>query len=152
MQISPKAHKVNPACLGHLSACLGHIQLFQISRHPTSQPQGPLPELLKAGRGGGAGRRGGVDPASAAQAHLGGLAGGCLALGIRFAGSQSAAAADAITEQLLYFLRCKALVPDASAGADLGDRDYSQHLASCSHPANYRAKLLLLCATLSSCE
>ena len=51
------------------------------------------------------------------QAHLAILAGGCLAMGLRYAGSQSTAAASAIQQQLLHFLRCKALVPDANAGA-----------------------------------
>ena len=41
------------------------------------------------------------------------MAGGCLALGLRFAGSQSAAAADVIRGQLRYFLACKGFVPDA---------------------------------------
>lgn len=51
-----------------------------------------------------------------AQAHLAILTGGCLALGLRFAGSQSAAAAAVIQQQLQHCLRCKALVPDANAG------------------------------------
>lgn len=53
------------------------------------------------------------------QAHIAILAGGCLALGLRFAGSQNAGAAAVIQQQLRHFLRCKALVPDAAAGNGL---------------------------------
>lgn len=72
--------------------------------------QVPLEDLLK----GRAPKR--VDAESAAQAHIAILAGGCLVLGLRFAGSQDAGAAAVIQQQLRHFLRCKALVPDAAAG------------------------------------
>lgn len=48
-----------------------------------------------------------------AQAHVKGLVGACLAMGLRFAGTHHPEAAAAVKEQLLYFLACKKLVPDA---------------------------------------
>lgn len=54
-----------------------------------------------------------IEDEEGAQAHVKGLAGACMAMGLRFAGTHHLGAAAAVKEQLLYFLACKKLVPDA---------------------------------------
>lgn len=49
------------------------------------------------------------------QAHVKAMAGGCLAMGLRFAGTCHPAAAATLRQQLHYFLACKKIVPDAGA-------------------------------------
>lgn len=47
------------------------------------------------------------------QAHVKAMAGGCLALGLRYAGTHDSTAAATLRSQLQYFLACKKIVPDA---------------------------------------
>ena len=75
--------------------------------------QGPLADIIGHERQLGSG---GADLDTLAQAHVFALAGGCLALGVRFAGSQDADLAAMLLGQLRYLLACKTLVPDGAAG------------------------------------
>ena len=57
-----------------------------------------------------------VDAEAAAQAHINALAGACLALGIKYAGTCHAAARDLLHNYVLYFLSAKQGAPDPVSG------------------------------------
>lgn len=57
-----------------------------------------------------------VDTEAAAQAHINALAGACLALGIKFAGTGNVAARDLLHNYVLYFLSAKQIAPDPVSG------------------------------------
>lgn len=76
-------------------------------------PQGPLRALLSKRS---SARAGSLDWEAATLAHVNGVAGACLALGIRYAGTCNAAAAKLLRSYTLYFLECKKLVPDSTQG------------------------------------
>jgi len=59
----------------------------------------------------------GTDVEAVAQAHCYALAGGCLAMGIRYAGTANLQAGEVLAGRCTYFLRHKTKAPDASAGA-----------------------------------
>lgn len=51
------------------------------------------------------------------QAHCHGVAGACLAIGLRNAGTADRQAMELLTSKCVYFLKHKAKAPDVSAGA-----------------------------------
>lgn len=53
------------------------------------------------------------------QAHISAVAGACLSIGIKFAGSANAAAEKVLRHYVLYFLKAKQQAPDSSAGKPL---------------------------------
>ena len=57
-----------------------------------------------------------VDTEAAAQAHINALAGACLALGIKFAGTANPDARDLLHSYVLYFLSAKQAAPDPVSG------------------------------------
>jgi anaphase-promoting complex subunit 1 len=58
-----------------------------------------------------------VDREALAAAHVNGVAGACLAIGIRYAGSANADAQALLQECALGLLHAKEAAPDSSAGA-----------------------------------
>lgn len=50
------------------------------------------------------------------QAHISAVAGACLSIGIKFAGSGNAAAEQVLRHYVLYFLKAKQQAPDSSTG------------------------------------
>ena len=56
------------------------------------------------------------DMEAVAQAHVNAVAGACLAVGIKYAGSANAAACGLLTHYCGYFLRAKHAAPDSSSG------------------------------------
>ena len=58
-----------------------------------------------------------MDNEAAAQAHINSLAGACLALSIKYAGTANAAARDLLHNYVLYFLSAKQAAPDPVSGA-----------------------------------
>ena len=75
--------------------------------------QGPLKMLLSKRS---AARVASKDWEAVTLAHINGVTGACLALGIRYAGSGNAAAAELLRAHILTFLENKKLVPDATQG------------------------------------
>ena len=64
------------------------------------------------------------DAEALAQAHVNAVAGACLALGIKFAGSANAAACGLLTHYCGYFQAAKARAPDASSGTPAATGPY----------------------------
>ena len=50
------------------------------------------------------------------QAHISAVAGACLSIGIKFAGSADAAAEGVLRHYVLYFLKAKQQAPDSASG------------------------------------
>ncbi len=81
--------------------------------------QGPVSEYMctpeqAAGLNAKAGHK--VDLEALAQAHVNAIAGACLAMGIKFAGSANSGARTVLTEMLHYLLAAKNDAPDSAAG------------------------------------
>ncbi|KAL4443950.1 hypothetical protein ABPG75_011687 [Micractinium tetrahymenae] len=74
--------------------------------------KGPLPKFM-AGEGGGVP---GADYEALTQAHCAVLAGACLAVGIRFAGSCNARAEELLRKYCSYFMAAKQRAPEPGAG------------------------------------
>ena len=50
------------------------------------------------------------------QAHISAVAGACLSIGIKFAGSADAAAEGVLRHYVLYFLKARQQAPDSASG------------------------------------
>ena len=84
--------------------------------------QGPLSRYTSGAaaegdEGDGARKRGGADAEALAAAHVNAVAGACLAIGLRYAGSADTAAQALLAEQAAALLRAKEAAPDPSFGA-----------------------------------
>ena len=66
------------------------------------------------------------------QAHISAVAGACLSIGIKFAGSANAAAEKVLRHYVLYFLKAKQQAPDSSAGEHLAAADATSLVRCCS--------------------
>ena len=80
--------------------------------------QGPVAKYLSTAQGNLKGPASGqrADLEAIGQAHISAVAGACLAIGIKFAGSASAAAEQVLRHYVLYFLKAKQQAPDSSTG------------------------------------
>ncbi|KAK9828929.1 hypothetical protein WJX72_002853 [[Myrmecia] bisecta] len=58
-----------------------------------------------------------IDTEALGQAHANAIAGACMAIGIKFAGSANAAAQEVLAHYVHYFLEAKQSAPDSAAGA-----------------------------------
>ena len=81
--------------------------------------QGPVAKYMSRAQGspvlkGTSGQR--ADVEALGQAHINAVAGACLAIGIKFAGSGSAEAEQVLRHYVLYFLKAKLQDSDAGQG------------------------------------
>ncbi|KAL0039031.1 hypothetical protein WJX77_005730 [Trebouxia sp. C0004] len=81
--------------------------------------KGPVGKYLGRAQGNQKGPASGqrADLEAIGQAHISAVAGACLSIGIKFAGSANAAAEKVLRHYVLYFLKAKQQAPDSSAGA-----------------------------------
>ncbi|KAL3162204.1 hypothetical protein ABBQ32_009910 [Trebouxia sp. C0010 RCD-2024] len=79
--------------------------------------KGPVSKYLSRAQGSAKGRAGGrADLEAMGQAHISAVAGACLSIGIKYAGSADAAAEGVLRHYVLYFLKARLQAPDASSG------------------------------------
>lgn len=81
------------------------LTLFRHSQGPVDKFVGPDAEAAAD-----------EDTEAIAQAHINALAGACLAIGIKYAGSANAAACGLLTHYCAYFQRAKHRAPDSMSG------------------------------------
>lgn len=76
-----------------------------------------MSKYLSRAQGSSKGRAGGrADLEAVGQAHISAVAGACLSIGIKYAGSADAAAEGVLRHYVLYFLKARLQAPDASSG------------------------------------
>lgn len=101
------------------SSCLAQVRAAAklLSRHARS-PQGPISRWNDRAEDSEPEDSFEAPPDSeaAAQAHINALAGACLALGIKYAGTADARACDMLHSYVLYFLCSKQAAPDPVSG------------------------------------
>lgn len=79
--------------------------------------QGPVSKYLSRAQANAKGSPGNrADLEAIGQAHINAVAGACLSVGIKFAGSADAAAEKVLRHYVLYFLKAKQHAPDSASG------------------------------------
>ena len=79
--------------------------------------QGPVSKYLSKAQGSAKGTSGKkADLEAVGQAHISAVAGACLSIGIKFAGSADAAAEGVLRRYVLYFLKARQQAPDSASG------------------------------------
>ena len=100
--------------------------------------QGPVAKYMFGSQGsppvkGSSGQR--ADVEALGQAHINAVAGACLSIGIKFAGSANAAAEQVLRHYVLYFLKAKLQDTDSSQGtACYSQLGFTLHMScACMH-------------------
>ena len=102
-----------------------HITIIRLAggtdilQRPCNAMQGPVAKYMSGSQGsppvkGSSGQR--ADVEALGQAHINAVAGACLSIGIKFAGSANAAAEQVLRHYVLYFLKAKLQDSDSSQG------------------------------------